>query len=157
MPDHETTLGDDLDRLAELELAEQEASDALDTAKQARETFERSVYARMHDEGWKPGSSLNRNGFVFRPTATVFATVQDATDLREYLKAQEAADPEDDFDYGGMVEPKFKKGELNRLVRRKIENGEPLPPGLGSYERTRVAKSGITASKHKQEDDDDEG
>jgi hypothetical protein len=144
------TLGDDLDELALLERREQILAKRLDKAKQARGALERAIYDRMLDEGWEPNKSgFNRNGFKFRPTFTTFAIVQDATQVKAYLESQEAKDN----GHAGLVEDKFKMGELNRIVRRKIENGEPLPPGLGHYDRPRVAKSGIMDTKQEEADD----
>ena len=138
------TLGDDIDKLALLERREKILSRRLDTAKKKRVAQEHVVFDRMIGEGWEPNkSSFNRNGFKFRPVAQDFAVVQDAERLREWLVGYDA----------GLVEETFKKGELNRIVREKLDNNEPLPPGLSSFTRTRVAKSGIMQESEEDTDD----
>lgn len=147
-----TTLGDDLDELALLERREQILARRHKEAKAKREQKERDAFDRMVAEGWEPGkSSLNRNGFKFRPNSTDFAVVQDADALRAWLIANE-----DDLADAGIVEDKFKKGELNRIVRSKLDNGEPMPPGLGYHTKTSIHKSGIMAKQDDQQEDDDE-
>lgn len=135
-----STLGDDLDRLALLTKREKVLSRRLKEANARRVALEHDVYDRMVGEGWEPGkSTLNRNGVKFRPTNTTFAVIQDADKLREWLLDQDG----DDLADAGIVEDSFKKGELNRIVRTKLDNGEQLPPGLGYFDRTGVHKSGI--------------
>lgn len=127
-------LGAALDKLALLERREKILSRRLDAAKKDRTALEIKVFDLMVGEGWEPNrSSMNRNGFRFRPVTQDYAVVQDADALREWLHGYDE----------GLLEDKFKQGELNRIVREKLDNNESLPPGLGSYTKTRVAKSGI--------------
>jgi hypothetical protein len=143
-------LGEDLDKLGLLERREQILSRRHKEAKAKREAWEREVYDRMIGEGWRPNDSgVNRNGIKFRPKSTTFAVVQDADKLREWLQNDE----EDELADAGLVEDKFKKGDLNRIARTKLDNGEPLPPGMGSYDKTMISKSGILATTQEDEDD----
>jgi hypothetical protein len=136
-------LGDDLDKLAALEQREQILARRLKDAKAEREAWERECFDRMVGEGWNPNeSTLNRNGFKFRPKSTTFAVVQDKAALKAWLLTYDE----------GLVDDKFKQAELNRLVRERLDNGETLPPGLGYYDKTAVSKSGIM-----QKEVDDEG
>lgn len=147
------SLGDDLDRLGLLERREQILAERHTKAKQKREKCEREVYERMIDEGWKPNESgFNRNGFKFRPRETIFAVVQDASRLKHWLRNQEG----DDLADAGIVEDKFKKADLNRIARRKLDEGAPMPPGMGYTVKTAVGKSGIMGHNNQEEDTDGE-
>jgi hypothetical protein len=149
-------LGEDIDKLEMLERREQILARRLKEAKEEREGWEREVYDRMLAEGWEPNkSSFNRNGVKFKPNATDYAVIQDADKLEAWLLADEG----DDLADAGIVERKFKKGELNRIVRTKLDNHEALPPGLGYHTKTYVSKAGIMqrVDNDEQEDDDAEG
>lgn len=152
-----TNLGDDIDRLDLLERREEILARRLKVAKQRRIEWEHEVYDRMIQEGWQPNkSSFNRNGHKFRPKAVDYAVVQNLDLLLPWLREHEGYIP--DSPENGLAQIKLSKGELNRIVREKLDNGEPLPPGLGSFTKTEVGKSGIMSSGSiTEQEDDDEG
>lgn len=146
-------LGDDLDRLTLLQRRETILKRRAKEAAAKREAWEREVYDRMLDEGWEADkSTLNRNGVKFRPHSKDFAVIQDA----KLLKAWLLTDGDE-----GLVEDRFKQGELNHLIREKLDNGEELPPGLGYHTKTSIGKSGLMSATDDhddtQEDTDGEG
>lgn len=139
-------LGDDLDKLGLLEKRKEILARRLKVAAKRLAEWEREVYDRMMAEGWEPNkSSLNRNGFRFRPKAVDYAVIQDIERLLPWLREHEGYIP--DSPENGIAQIKLSKAELNRIVRTKLDNNEPLPPGLGSYTKTEVAKSGIMAER----------
>jgi hypothetical protein len=145
-------LGDDLDKLGLLERRKEILARRLKEAARLLGEWEREVYDRMIAQGWEPNeSSFNRNGFRFRPKAVDYAVIQDEARLAEHLGIR--------LDSAEFTAIKFKKGELNRIVREKLDNGEQLPPGLGSFTKTEVAKSGIMTDRPADdtEEDTDEG
>jgi hypothetical protein len=153
------TLGDDLDKLGLLERREEILSRRLKTAKRDRVEWENGVYDRMIAEGWEPNeSSFNRNGIRFRPKSVPYATVQNIDLLLPWLREHEGHIP--DSPENGLAKIHLSKGELNRIVREKLDNNEKLPPGLGAHIKTEVAKSGIMAERAddtETQEDEDEG
>jgi hypothetical protein len=62
--------------------------------------------------------------------STVYAQVQDKQALIEW--AQENDDE--------LVSLAPRKALLNQKVRECLDNGEPLPPGLGAYEKEYISQ-----------------
>lgn len=99
---------------------------------------ERAMYDRMIEDGWTPNkSSIKLDGVTHRPAATDYAVVQDKAELVAWLKENDA----------GVIESeKLRKGELDRLVRERLQNGQPLPPGLGYWTKTYISTRGATTT-----------
>lgn len=111
-----------------------------------RARFEQDLYERMVNEGWTPNDSGVRLGGVsYAPQRTDYAVVQDQAEFEEYALANDPS----------LLEQKVRKAELNRVVREKLDNNEPMPPGLGYYTKTYVSTKG--ASKSEKEDSHDDG
>lgn len=60
-----------------------------------------------------------------------FAVIQDKDAFREW------AEQEDEVYF--EAEPRIREDELNREVRRRLEDKEPLPPGVGFYTDHRIS------------------
>lgn len=144
-----STLGQDLDKLADLKAKEAILSRRLADAKRTRMLHEREVYDRMTEEGYDPGeSSIKRRGKVHYPATRPVARIQDKAVLTDYLKAHDM----------GVIEEKLMQGELNHLVREHLDNGAELPPGLGFDIITTVQTRGVTkkdADTREEESDND--
>lgn len=115
------TLTQELKRLHKLK---QEYSEADKEAKRLKAEFEAAqsdLFARMEAE---EVSSQKVDGVAnFVRAETIYAKVQDRSEFVKW------ATENDD----SLLEIRERKedGILNDLVRRKIEDNEPLPPGLG--------------------------
>lgn len=108
---------------------------AADTDKRAKElkaqaaSLEMQLFERFETEGV---GGIKVNGTLFTPTATTYAQVQDAAAFVEWAKEHA---PE-------LVEEKPRKteGVLNELVREHLDDGKPLPQGLGFYVKQYVSQ-----------------
>lgn len=147
-----STLAEDIRKLTLLKKREAILKRRVKDSTKNRAAWERAVFDRMVDEGWTLNeSTLALEGVMYKPSSTTFATIQDKNALLEYLQDH------DDI----LVEPKIKEADLNQLVRECLDNGQPLPPGLGYYDKEFISTSGLTAllkgDTATQEDGPDEG
>lgn len=120
------SFSEDLLSLRDLKQIESDYKKRYERLRDERKRYEAEVYEFMtHNkiEGHKT------DGSNFVPTETTFGQVQDLT---EFEKWAEANDP-------SLLKVEARDGEVNRLVRRCIDNGEPLPPGLGFYVREYIS------------------
>lgn len=74
--------------------------------------------------------STRIDGINFVPTETIYAQVQDRTELVAW--AEEHA-PE-------LIESRERKELLNQEVRRRIDDGDGMPPGLSFYVREYISQ-----------------
>lgn len=149
------TLADDLNHLGLLKRRETILSRRHKEATTARVLHERHVYDRMTDEGYEAGdSSVKLRGVMYIPDSKVYARVQDKDVLLDWLRKHDS----------GPIETKLMQGELNRLVRAALDNGDQPPPGLGYDVRTTINTRGVNKKQDaktadlddEQEDDDGE-
>jgi hypothetical protein len=75
-------------------------------------------------------SSAKVGGVQFVTASTTYAQVQDKS---EFIKWAQENEPE-------LVAPAPRKGLLNQKARECLDNGEPLPPGMGVYEREYISQ-----------------
>ena len=98
--------------------------------EEADEAYKKAVeelYQRMDESGV---GGLKIDGINFVPSETVYANVQDRSAFVEWARDHDEE----------LVENRERKALLNQLVRERIDNGEPLPPGIGFYVRETVAQ-----------------
>lgn len=98
--------------------------------EEADEAYKKAVeelYQRMDETGV---DGLKIDGINFVPSETVYANVQDRSAFVEWARDHDEE----------LVENRERKALLNQLVRERIDNGEPLPPGIGFYVRETVAQ-----------------
>lgn len=88
---------------------------------------QRKVMELMQETGVE---SMKLEGVNFVPTETVYATVNDRS---EFVKWAEENDDE-------LLEPREVKEVLNSLVREHLDDGSPLPPGVGFYVREYISQ-----------------
>lgn len=50
-----------------------------------------------------------------------------------FVKWAESNDPD-------LIQYKERGAELNSLVRQRLDDGEPLPPGVGFYDREYISQ-----------------
>lgn len=105
---------------------------------------ERDCFDRMESEGFEPnGDSTKLHGRSYAPKRTTFAIIQNRDDLIEWLREN---------DEGVIEKERLREGELNRIARERLDNGQELPPGMGYYDKEWIATRGITARDNQQED-----
>jgi hypothetical protein len=115
-----TTLNQDLKKLRKLKLVKERTTESDKQAKKEFDQFQLQVYQRMEQEdvqGHRTGDVL------FTPTETPYAQVQDRAAFLAWAQDNDEQ----------LFEPKERKELINQLVREKLDNSEPLPPGLGFY------------------------
>ena len=136
-----STLNEDLRRLDALKADESTKKRAAAEAADTRAQWEKHCFDRMVDEEYDPGeSSVKIKGVVYIPNRTDYATVQDRDAFIEWAKANDA----------GLIEVATREGLLNQLVRERLDNGEPLPPGIGHYTKEFISIRGGAATKHRR-------
>jgi hypothetical protein len=80
----------------------------------------------MEDRGV---DGIKVDGTNYVPSGTTYAQVQDSD---EFIKWAEENDSQ-------LIEEKPRKELLNQLVRTYLDDGKPLPPGVGFYIREYVS------------------
>lgn len=125
---YDTTLAEDLEILDQLRDIEDGAKEAHDIVKRDRERHEAKTFERMAQEKTE---SQRVDGVLWTPQSTIYSTIQDRAAFIEWAK-----------DYAGetLIEHKERKGELHKLVREKLDNGEGLPPGVGFYTKDYISR-----------------
>lgn len=154
MSDEPTTdLFTETRRLGRLKRRERILSRRKKEATERRVAQERFVHELMVQHGLRPEANdgIKLDGVNFSPQETYFATVQDKAALVEWLLAEGDE---------SIVEEKLKQDALNQLVREFIDNNQPLPPGLGYWQKTWVstkAVPGKSATATQGDDDEQDG
>lgn len=120
-------LSKDLDKLDQLKRDEQTARAAYEDIKRSREQWEEHCIERMEAEDVQ---SMKRDGVQFVMAETTFGNVQDRAEFVAWAEQNDES----------LVELKERKGLINELVREKLDNGEPLPPGVGYYVRRYISR-----------------
>lgn len=132
--------------LTKLRVAAKAADRKAKDAKRDLGDYERELFDRMVAQGWVPNeTSIKFGGVTHAPAETPYGTVQDVADLVPWAQENMPELLED--------HPKVRAGRLNELVRTRLDNGEPMPPGVGYWVKTFISTHGAKAS----ETLDDEG
>lgn len=132
-------LQEQFDTLRTLRIDRNQKKAAFDAAEKAWKKQQAKVRDIADDNHIKHQDTA-RGGYSV-PAPTWFASVQDFGAFKRWAEKNQPSLL--------RLDKKVSKG-MNELVRQRIEDGEPLPPGLGSYYRAPVKVLGI-------EDDEDEG
>lgn len=114
-----TTLKDDLRVLHALRQKKDETDKAAKLAKSEYEQAERRCLERMEAEGCK-GYKDGETGINFIPTETIYGQIDNREQFVEWAKENDPT----------LIEERERKGLINELVRERIDNEEPLPPGV---------------------------
>lgn len=114
------TLGEDLAKLAKLKDAATKANAAAKIATLEKDQWERHCFNRMEAEECEGHRS---KGKLFTASQKTYAQIQDRDAFLAWAQENE---PE-------LVVAREKADDLHALVRRLIDDGQPLPPGIGFY------------------------
>lgn len=82
---------------------------------------------RMEDEKVE-GVKVDGTNFV--PAKTTYGKI---TDRRKFIEWAKIEAPE-------LLEDRERKELLNELARQRIDDGEEMPPGMGSYDREYISQ-----------------
>lgn len=122
------TLGEELQELREEKIAYREADKEAKRLKKIHDEHQYRIIERMEAEKCK---SYSDGETLFVSASTVMANVQDREAFVEWAK---------DYDESLLDPLPRERGELlNQLVREKLDNGEPPPPGVGFYVREYIS------------------
>lgn len=122
-----TTVTEDCQSLRELREKRDAAKSEYDDLKESYDLAERDLLERMELE---EVDGHKTDGINFVPVKTTYGQVQDR---EEFVAWAEDHDE-------GLIEMRERKSNLNELVRERLDNGEPLPPGLGFYVKEYVSQ-----------------
>lgn len=124
MPD--TTLTEDLAHLAELKARYRDLDKQAKDASRDMKSWEYRCFERMKEEGVK---GHRDHDHLFTPVAKDYAQVQD---LDAFITWAREHEPE-------LLKTVGREKELNALVRARLDDNEPMPPGLGWYVREYIS------------------
>lgn len=113
--------------LKELKARRDEAKREYEALAEEFKIDQARLLERMEEE---ENEGIKADGTNFVPSATVYATVQDRSAFVEWATEN---DPE-------LIEPRERGELINQLVREHLDDGRPLPPGLGSYVREFISQ-----------------
>lgn len=122
-----TTLAEDLRKLRALKLRKIEAKAAADKAADEHAMHEALVWERMEDENT---TAQRTDEITFGAQDRVFAQIVDRDKFNEW------AEQNDEM----LLEKRERKADLNALVRRRLDDDEPLPPGVGFYHKRYISQ-----------------
>jgi hypothetical protein len=120
------TLGQDLVKLRKLKTEATELKRKAEAADREMKTWERHCFERMDAE---ESEGHRTRGALYTPVSKEYATVTDRTAFIEWAKAHD----ED------LVQERERSADLNALVRRYLDDGVELPPGVGYYTRDYIS------------------
>jgi hypothetical protein len=106
---------------------------AADAAHRRAEAEWAAVWAHMHDEGWELGDDTKQDGTRYGMQVTYYGTVNDPLEFNRW--AQECADH--------LIQPKPRQQLINEEVQRRIDAGEPMPPGVTAFPKRRVSRRAV--------------
>ena len=114
------TLGEELRELHRLKKEYEEAAKDAKEKKTAFEIAQSNAFARMEAE--ECGSHKIDGIANFVRAETIYAKIQDRSEFIRWAKENDES----------LIEERERKedGILNDLVRRYLDDGQPLPPGL---------------------------
>lgn len=122
-----TTIIEDARDLRQLRNELEDADMVAKNAKICYELAQRKFFERLEAEGC---GSVKVDGVNFVPQTTVYGQVQDREAFIEWAESTDES----------LLEPRERKALVNELVREAVEQGEPLPPGLGFYTKEYVSQ-----------------
>lgn len=122
-----TTITEDARMLRQLRAELDEAELIARDAKIEYEDAQRKFFDRLETEGV---GAVKVDGVNFVPQTTIYGQVQDREAFIEWAETTDES----------LLEPRERKALVNELVREAIEQGDPLPPGLGFYTKDYVSQ-----------------
>lgn len=132
----------ELDKLRELRIARNYHKKVFDKADADVKAQEQKIREIAESDG-TTGRITTRNGEKYEiPEPTWYASIQDFDAFVKWAKRNQP---------GLLAYNKRVSQGMNQLVRGRIDDKKPLPPGLGSYPKQAIKVLGL-----KGEDDDGE-
>lgn len=119
---------EELEKLRELKIRKQELEAEADGVAEEFKALQTDILEAMEEQGF---DALKVGGVNYSPGSTLYHKMEDRAEFLEWAKEN---DPE-------LIEPRERKSLLNQLVRQCRDDGVPLPPGLGTYEREYIKQS----------------
>lgn len=95
--------------------------------------MERKLMVRMEAEDAESHRAAGKN---YTPTKMIYGQIQDRAAFLEWAQAQSGEDDDPDET---LYEIKERKGLVSELVRQRMDDGEPLPPGVTFYVKEYVS------------------
>lgn len=129
-----TNIQQDLEDLRALKLSAVRAKEYSDKLAREFKLKQHHIYERMRGQRVK---SMNVNGINYVRASTVYGQVQDEGAFLDW-----AAENRPDL----TVTKPYKK-EVNALARECLNDGTPMPPGLGAYEDEYIQQRGGKADE----------
>jgi predicted ATPase len=121
------TLAEEARALRELKAEASAAKKVHDAAKAAVAEAHQALMDRMELE---QVSSIGTGGTLFVRAETIYGNVNDR---QEFIKWAEVNDP-------GLLKVTERDELINTMARRHIDDGEPLPPGVGWYSKPYISQ-----------------
>lgn len=131
-----STLTQDCKALEALRAEKKKLKEELDAKSLEFAKAERALMDRMEAEEAESHRAAGKN---FTPAATTFGKIDDVDAFLAWARAQEGEGEDGET----LYEVKARKQLVNELIRERLDNDEPLPPGLGFYVKEYVS---VTAS-----------
>lgn len=125
-PDSQATLAAQGRVVRDLKLRRKTAKDAADQIGEELALQQERFIERCEAEGVQ---GLRIDGRNLVPTQTEYGSIND---LDEFVAWAQENDP-------ALLKMAVYDGELNRLVRRYLEHGKPLPPGVTFYVKRSIS------------------
>ena len=122
-------ISDELRALRDLKVRRDKLKDLFEAADKDYKNKMSECQDAMEDAGV---GSTKVDDTLFVPAETVYGNVQDKAAFIEWAQQQDEA----------LVEPKPRGDLLNALVREHLDDGKPLPPGVGFYVRRYISQRG---------------
>jgi hypothetical protein len=122
-----TSISQDATHVANLKANYERAKKEADDAERAFKEAQMALYERMEHEDI---GSLKVGNINFVRAETAYGTVQDRAAFVKWALEER---PE-------LVEHRERAALINELVRESLNDGTPLPPGLGFYVRQYVSQ-----------------
>ncbi len=119
-------LTDKLKHLRSRRVARDKAQEKADELADECRKLESELFAFMRDQDL---TSAKVGGNQYVTATTVYAQVQDKQALIEWARENDEE----------LVALSPRKALLNQKARECLDNGEPLPPGMGVYEKEYIS------------------
>ena len=129
MADDEQAMASKFRRLIELREKRDEDKVTAEKSEKDYRKYEAELYDEIEEGPMKGSRRFDLGGtfgtVVFTPKETRFGRIIDADAAVKYFQGV-STDEE-------MLKQKISKGKLNEIVRERMEQGKPLPPGVDFY------------------------
>lgn len=121
------TVAEQATKLRQIKLAAARAVDRGKELSAEAQAAELALFERMEHDNIS-GIKVGDTNFI--PISTNYGQVQDRAAFIEWAQTEQ---PE-------LVETKERKALVNELIREALDNGDPMPPGLGFYTKQYISQ-----------------